>query len=147
MIALAVGRSDQPDVMRLAVLFQFYHPLILCDGAFVQTQSDYRRGQSSMAVHRRELTLPNILSLLSSDAVSFQVGVLQLSFVERFFLLILAYVYHSYPNGLKPSASNFSTSPGVGGGGGGVGSVRITCSSSLSIAVANFSLFTLHYYL
>ena len=46
-----------------------------------------------MAVHCRELTLPNIVSLLSSDAFPFQVGVLQLSFDERFFLLILAYAY------------------------------------------------------
>ena len=64
MIALAVGRGDQPDVMRLAVSL---------------------------------------------------------------------YSYHSSVKGRKPSASNFSTSPGVGGGGVGSGSVLITCSSSRSI--------------
>jgi hypothetical protein len=51
---------------------------------------------------------------------------------------LLVYHYHSYPKGLKPSASNFSTSPGVGGGGGGTGSVRITCSSSLNIRSVYF---------
>ena len=48
-------------------------------------------------------------------------------------LLISFNCHHSSVKGLKPSASNFSTSPGVGGGGVGSGSVLITCSSSLSI--------------
>ena len=69
MVALAVGRGDQPDVMRLAVSL---------------------------------------------------------------------YSYHSSVKGRKPSASNFSTSPGVGGGGVGSGSVLITCSSSLNIRSVYF---------
>ena len=44
--------------------------------------------------------------------------------------------YHSSVKGLKPIASNFSTSPGVGGGGGGAGSVLIILSSSLIMSLA-----------
>ena len=53
-------------------------------------------------------------------------------------LLVSLNRHHSSVNGLKPIASNFSTSPGVGGGGVGSGSVLITCSSSLNIYFIGF---------
>ena len=53
-------------------------------------------------------------------------------------LLVSLNRHHSSVNGLKPIASNFSTSPGVGGGGAGSGSVLITCSSSLNIRSVYF---------
>ena len=51
-------------------------------------------------------------------------------------LLVSLDCYHSSVKGLKPIASNFSTSPGVGGGGVGLGSVLIILSSSIIMSLA-----------
>ena len=66
--------------------------------------------------------------------IAFAIGCGHKPDVMRF--LVSLDCYHSSVNGLKPSASNFSTSPGVGGGGGGVGSVLIMLSSSLIMLLA-----------